>query len=148
MRNNFSSCLLESFVNLFINKREQEKICYLQPKDFVPGRHVTIFNRNFFLYDCDSSTKNFYHQNFGHFDFTPINIDTERCTKTFTPLPPIPPHIMFGKPEDTIENVKNLIPRPIRKNRIKLMENQNRVLRYEAMMVRISRNQELLIDSI
>jgi len=46
---------------------------------------------------------------------------------------------MFGKPEDTIENVKHLIPKRMKKNRIKLMENENRVLRYEAIMVGIKR---------
>ncbi len=51
-------------------------------------------------------------------------------------LPPIPPHNMFGKPEDTIQNVKNLIPKPIKK---KLRDNENRVLRYEAIMVGIKR---------
>ena len=49
---------------------------------------------------------------------------------------------MFGKPEDTIQNVKSLVPKPIKKDRIKLMENQNRILRYEAMMVRIKRERE------
>jgi hypothetical protein len=43
---------------------------------------------------------------------------------------------MFGKPEDTIQNVKNLIPKPIKK---KLRDNENRVLRYEAIMVGIKR---------
>jgi hypothetical protein len=46
---------------------------------------------------------------------------------------------MFGKPEDTIQNVKNLIPKPVKKDRMKLMENDNRVLRYEAVMVRINK---------
>ncbi|CAF0958253.1 unnamed protein product [Rotaria sordida] len=125
---------IKSFVNLFINKREQEKICYLKPEDFALGRHITIFNRRFFLYDCDIFTKSFYHQNFGQFDFTPIDIDTKRYIKPSIQLSPVPPHIMFGKPEDTIQNVKNLIPKPIKKDRIKLMENENRVLRYEAIM--------------
>ncbi|CAF2231585.1 unnamed protein product [Rotaria magnacalcarata] len=126
---------IQSFVNLFINKHEQEKICYFTLEDFAIGRHVTIFNRIFFLYDCDTFTKSFYHQHFGQIDFTPIDIDTKNNNnKPPVQLPPVPPHIMFGKPEDTIQNVKSLLPKPVKKDRIKLMENENRVLRYEAMM--------------
>jgi hypothetical protein len=109
----------------------------LKPEDFVLGCHVTIFNRRFLLYDCDLCTKNFYRQNFGQVDFTPIDINTKRGQmKAPVRLQPIPPHIMFGKPEDTIENVKNLVPKPMKKDRMKLMRNENRVLRYQAIMVR------------
>jgi EF-hand domain-containing protein 1 len=81
-------------------------------------------------------TKSFFHQYFGQFDFTPINIDERRSRKASFPLPPIPPHTMFGKPEDTIQNVKHLVPKRPRQDRIKLMENEHRLLRYEAMMVK------------
>jgi hypothetical protein len=69
-------------------------------------------------------------------NFTPIDINANRCIKPSIQLPPVPPHIMFGKPEDTIQNVKHLIPKSIKKDRFKLTENENRVLRYEAVMVR------------
>ncbi len=61
-------------------------------------------------------------------NFTPIDINAKRCRKPVVRLPAIPPHGMFGKPEDTIQ-------KPIKKDR----NNENRVLRYEAIMVRIKR---------
>ncbi|CAF1040473.1 unnamed protein product, partial [Didymodactylos carnosus] len=124
---------INSYVNLFVNSKEKKKICYLIPKDFCLGKNINIFNRLFFLYNCDIYTKSFYHQNFQMFDFTPIEVDLKKFHKRIK-LPPIPPHNMFGKPEDTIQNVKHLVPKPIKRDQIKLMENENRVLRYEAMM--------------
>ncbi len=118
--------LLESFVNLFINKREHDKICYLKPEDFALGHRITIFNQIFFLYDCDTYTKSFYQQNFNQIDFNP-----KQYTKPTVPLPPISSDMIRRKSE-------NMIPTVIEKDRFTLMENENRALRYEAMMVRIN----------
>jgi EF-hand domain-containing protein 1 len=123
---------------------------YLNLNDFLLGQYVEIFNRRFFLYDCDSCTKKFYQQYVGQCDFIPIDIEDKQCRKiTNVRLPPVPPHPMFGQPDDTIQNVKYLVPRPQRKNRIKLTENQHRVLRYAAIMVTIDheyRDRMLLIS--
>ncbi|UJR36685.1 hypothetical protein I4U23_029402 [Adineta vaga] len=54
-----SSYNIRSFVNLFLDKCEQDKICYLTSKDFILGQQITIFNRTFFLYDCDTFTRTF-----------------------------------------------------------------------------------------
>lgn len=57
---------LESFVNLFVNQSECEKICYLKADDFHLNHRITIFNQVFLLYDCDSFTRDFYEMNVHH----------------------------------------------------------------------------------
>jgi EF-hand domain-containing protein 1 len=48
---------------------------YLSPADFDIGKSVQLYNRRFFLYDCDNFTKAYYWKNFGRTDFTPIAVD-------------------------------------------------------------------------
>ncbi|CAF1247901.1 unnamed protein product [Adineta steineri] len=90
---------IKSFVNLFLDQREQNKINYLKANDFILGEHITIFNRVFFLYDCDKFTRDF-------------------CQFDINRLPSISPHN-----EDKTKNVGR-----------KSKENEQRVLRYEAIL--------------
>jgi hypothetical protein len=60
---------------------------------------------------------------------TPVDINTKGYIKPPNQLPPVPSQSLFGKSEDTIQNVKSLIPKSIKKDRIKLMKNDDRVLR-------------------
>jgi len=46
---------------------------------------------------------------------TPVDVNPKGYTKPPIQLPLVPSHSIFGKPEDTIQNVKNLIPKPIKK---------------------------------
>lgn len=133
---------LDSFVNLFISKSEQDRINYLNIDDFLHGGLMTIFHRRFFLYDCDECTKNYLREKFGRSPYPLLDVDAEREYKVPLRLPPIPPHGMFGRPEDTIQNVNSLVPKPRPKDRMKLEENQNRVLRYRAAMVTTSQGDE------
>ena len=133
---------LDSFVNLFISKSERDRINYLNIEDFLRGGHMTIFHRRFFLYDCDECTKTYLREKFGRSPYPLLDVDAERECKATLRLPPIPPHGMFGRPEDTIQNVKSLVPKARPKDRMKLEENQNRVLRYRATMVTTSHRDE------
>ncbi|CAF0806932.1 unnamed protein product [Adineta ricciae] len=54
-----SRYVIKSFVNIFLDKRQQNEICYLEAKDFILNQTINIFNRSFFLYDCDAFTKTF-----------------------------------------------------------------------------------------
>ena len=55
---------LESFVNLFVNQSEREKICYLNADDFLLDHSISIFNQRFLLDDCDSHTRHFYESKY------------------------------------------------------------------------------------
>jgi len=48
---------------------------YFSPADFAIGKTVQIYNRKFFLYDCDNFTRTYYWKEFGRTDFDPITVD-------------------------------------------------------------------------
>jgi hypothetical protein len=47
----------------------------------------------------------------------------------------IPPYNGFGSLEDTLQSCLSLIPQPPKKDFIRMLENDNKVLRYSAVMV-------------
>lgn len=51
-------------------------------------------------------------------------------------LQEIPPYNGFGTLEDSLQNCLRLQPERPKKDYVKLMENDHRVLRYEAVLVR------------
>ena len=50
-------------------------------------------------------------------------------------LQEIPPFNGFGSMEDSLQSCLSLIPQPPKKDFIKMLENDGRVLRYECVMV-------------
>ena len=47
----------------------------------------------------------------------------------------IPPYNQFGSLEDSLQSCLSLIPQPPKKDFIKMLENDHKVLRFEAIMV-------------
>jgi len=47
----------------------------------------------------------------------------------------IPPYNGFGIPEDSLQNCFSLVPKPPRKDVIKMLENDHKVLRYQVALV-------------
>ena len=50
---------------------------------------------------------------------------------------PLPPYNGFGSLEDSMQSCFSLIPQPPKKDFIKMLENDGKVLRYSATLVRI-----------
>lgn len=101
-------------------------------------------------YDCDEFTKEFYRVNFNIVDFTPIQVKqlappsikqvshsplTFSPNDYFSPLQEIPPYNGFGSLEDSKQSCLSLIPQPPKKDFIKMLENDGKVLRFSAVMV-------------
>lgn len=89
----------------------------------------------------DNFTKAFYYQNFGVTEFTPLNDERVRAVTTrggggggSQARMEIPPYNGYGSLEDSLQNCLYLVPEPPKKDYIKLLENQNKTLRYEAVM--------------
>lgn len=51
-------------------------------------------------------------------------------------LQDLPPHSGFGSLEDSEQSCRSLIPQPPKKDYMKMLENDGKVLRYKAIMVR------------
>ena len=83
-------------------------------------------------YDCDEFTKQFYRTHYNIQDFSPLAIQNPPA-----PQPPrtLPPHNGFGSPEDSLQSCLSLVPQPPRKDVLKMLENDGKVLRYAAVLV-------------
>uniref|UniRef100_A0A8C0RZ47 EF-hand domain-containing protein 1 n=1 Tax=Canis lupus familiaris TaxID=9615 RepID=A0A8C0RZ47_CANLF len=118
---NFPQCVLEI--------SDQEVLEWYTAKDFIVGK-LTILGRTFFIYDCDPFTRQYYKEKFGISDLPRIDVSKEP--------PPVkqelPPYNGFGLIEDSVQNCFVLIPKAPKKDVIKMLVNDNKVLRYLAAL--------------
>jgi hypothetical protein len=123
-----------TFSSIYLELSDQEIKEYLRPHDFGLNQRVKVFEREFFVYDMDNFTKAFYYQNMGVTDFTPLKEEQVFEPKSQYPRMEIPPYNGYGTLEDSLQNCLYLVPEPPKKDYIKLMENEHKVLRYEAVL--------------
>jgi hypothetical protein len=125
-----------NFSSIYLELSDKEIKDYFRAQDFALGKTVNIFGRNFTIYDMDNFTKAFYYQNYGVTEFTPLNDETNVLGGKGQPYArmEIPPYNGYGSLEDSLQNCLYLVPEPPKKDYIKLLENQNKVLRYEAVL--------------
>lgn len=124
-----------NFSAIYLELSDNEVAQYYRPPDFGMGKSVNIYGRNFTIYDMDNFTKAFYYQNFGQTEFSPINDENVigGGAKPFNKME-IAPYNGYGSLEDSLQNCLFLVPEPPKKDYIKLMENEHKVLRYEAVL--------------
>ncbi|GAA6228807.1 EF-hand domain-containing protein 1 [Lates japonicus] len=121
----FPSCVLE------ISKDEVDE--FYSPKDFQVGQTMKLLGRRFLLCDCDGFTKEYFQKNHPDLEMKP----TELPKKADMPeerKKEIPPYNGFGSLEDSLQNCLSLIPEPPKKNILKMLENDHKVLRYSARL--------------
>ncbi|KAJ7345642.1 hypothetical protein JRQ81_001592 [Phrynocephalus forsythii] len=133
----FPSCVLEI--------SDQEVLEWFAAKDFAVGKFTTLLGRKFFIYDCDEFTRQFYQDKFGITDFQPVDIKKPPPEEIKRE---IPPYNGYGFLEDSLQNCFSLIPQPPRKNIIKMLENDHKVLRYAAILRRFVLSYCLATDMI
>jgi hypothetical protein len=101
----------------------------LKPSDIIVGKTIPVYGRDFFIYDADDSTKEFYANYMGHVVEPVVVPDEEKVHLQLL----YPPHNGFGGDEDSLGSCLQLRPKPPRKDLVKLMTNRDRILRYEAI---------------
>ncbi|KAM5325685.1 EF-hand domain-containing protein 1 isoform 3-T3 [Glossophaga mutica] len=119
----FPQCVLEI--------SDQEVLEWYTAKDFIVGKPVTILGRTFFIYDCDPFTRKYYEEKFGISDLPRIDVSKKEPPPVKQELPP---YNGFGLVEDSAQNCFALIPKPPKKDIVKMLMNDNKVLRYLASL--------------
>uniref|UniRef100_A0A8C0KKC2 EF-hand domain-containing protein 1 n=1 Tax=Canis lupus dingo TaxID=286419 RepID=A0A8C0KKC2_CANLU len=120
---NFPQCVLEI--------SDQEVLEWYTAKDFIVGKPLTILGRTFFIYDCDPFTRQYYKEKFGISDLPRIDVSEKEPPPVKQELPP---YNGFGLIEDSVQNCFVLIPKAPKKDVIKMLVNDNKVLRYLAAL--------------
>lgn len=120
---NFPKCVLEI--------SDQEVLEWYTAKDFIVGKPLTILGRTFFIYDCDPFTRQFYKDKFGMPDLPPVDVTKKEPPPVKQELPP---YNGYGLIEDSAQNCFALIPKAPRKDVVKMLMNDNKVLRYLAAL--------------
>ncbi|XP_069092247.1 EF-hand domain-containing protein 1 [Pleurodeles waltl] len=133
-RQHLAKCLKDlkvSFPACVLEISDHEVIDWYSPKDFCVGKDITILGRKFVLHDCDDYTRAYYRDVLGYSEFKPIDVKkkTEEAVKLV-----LPPYNGFGLIEDSIQNCLSLVPQPPRKDVVKMLENDRKVLRYAAVL--------------
>ncbi|KAJ3028205.1 UNVERIFIED_CONTAM: EF-hand domain-containing protein 1 [Siphonaria sp. JEL0065] len=106
-------------------------------KDFKIGGVINVLGRNFLIRDRDDYTKRYYQE----------NLSTPMSSMQAIPIsgyinshsgpnaePEIPPYNGYGSVEDSLGSCKYLVLKPPKKDFIKMLENEHKVLRFVARM--------------
>uniref|UniRef100_A0A7N5K4F8 EF-hand domain-containing protein 1 n=1 Tax=Ailuropoda melanoleuca TaxID=9646 RepID=A0A7N5K4F8_AILME len=120
---NFPQCVLEI--------SDQEVLEWYTAKDFIVGKSLTILGRTFFIYDCDPFTRQYYKEKFGLSDLPRIDVSKKEPPPV---KPELPPYNGYGLVEDSAQNCFVLIPKAPKKDVIKMLMYDNKVLRYLAAL--------------
>ncbi|KAJ3379728.1 EF-hand domain-containing protein 1 [Entophlyctis sp. JEL0112] len=87
--------------------------------------------------DCDDYTKRFYEENAHVPSNSMQSLPLEKYISSGLPAPEqeIPPYNGYGSVEDSLGSCKYLVLKPPKKDFIKMLENEHKVLRFVARMV-------------
>ncbi|CAD1474825.1 unnamed protein product, partial [Heterotrigona itama] len=111
---------------------DPEIVEYYTPKDFLIGDTIFIFGRQFFLHDSDSFTRKYYSDMLGITQPERIPLPTKDVVTA--PEYKLPPHIIFGTPEDTYVSCLSFMPKRPKKDVVRQLLNFPKKLRYSMKM--------------
>ena len=110
--------------------KKPNQSAYYTDADLYIGQVVNAFGREFLIYDADDFTKRFLDDKYGVHDWTPITQKDPRYVD-FIEIQP-PPYNGWGDEQDSLGYVYSLHPKPPRKDQVKLLVNDGKILRFQA----------------
>ena len=103
---------------------------YFREGDLGVGKTINVLGRSISLYDADKFTRGYYEKAFN--TTFPPNLMAGQNKKEPPPKQEPPPYTGYGTEEDSLGSWKSLHPKVPKKDLMKLMNNSNKVLRFEA----------------
>ncbi|KAI8855229.1 hypothetical protein BC829DRAFT_438644 [Chytridium lagenaria] len=106
-------------------------------KDFRIGGVVNVLGRSFLIRACDEYTKKFYEDKLGFKPESMKSIPVEFEDLRFgagAVDQDLPPYNGYGSVEDSLQSCRHLVLKPPKKDFIKMLENEHKVLRFVARM--------------
>jgi len=105
---------------------------HYSPKDIIVGETIDVWSREVKVVDCDDFTRQWYRQA-ENFEQPPPCYHEER--ELVLPKNKPPPWDGYGTPEDSMGSCTHLIPKAPKGNHGKFMQNDRKVLRFQAKKV-------------
>jgi hypothetical protein len=107
----------------------RKKSDYVHGHDFRIGQHVTLIGSNFFIYDADEFTRQYFNE--------VMSVELEprqdvQLPDRAVPRAATPPYTGYGTWDDSMSSVLHLIPKPPKKDFMKLFNHDGKVLRFTA----------------
>jgi len=105
---------------------------YVQIRDFSVGKLHELMGYKFFVYDADPFTREYFNLELGE---TLEEYQDVRLPERAVPRPKTPPYTGYGSWDDSMGSVHALIPKPPKKDHVKLYVNDGKVLRFTAQFI-------------
>jgi len=108
----------------------RKKSDYIQATDFAVGIDICLLgNNNFHIYDADPFTREYFMEEYG----VQLSPKTDvSLPERAVPRAATPPYTGYGSWDDSMGSVTHLVPKPPKKDFVKLFQHSGKVLRFKA----------------
>jgi hypothetical protein len=102
---------------------------FVHGHEFYIGQHIVLSGNQFFFYDADDFTREYFKEELGQ-ELNPrwdVQLPERAVPRAVTP-----PYNGYGSWDDSMSSVVHLIPKPPKKDFVKLFNHEGKILRFTA----------------